>query len=390
MIFFCTPRRVHLLALAAIVAILGVGCDRAPVAVKPAAPSTNAAVPQSAPTVQAAGAAQRDAGATPVKPPVAAADAENKPAPKAADAAAAAKLPKGVDAKDLDPAEIVILVQIIDEQFDPCGKPRSFRGALDSGDCALATRLVRFVVHKLQQGYGKRKIVGLLLREIERLNTVVQVDVSAAPRLGPANAKVNVAVFSDFECPYCRRAAEPVIKLQKHYGVAVYFLHYPLRTAHPHAEGAARAAWAAHRQGKFWLMHDALFANAPDLAWPQVQKYAKAAGLDMKRFVADVESDASKAAVDADYEQGRKAGVDGTPTYFVNGRRAETMEQLQDGIRESLGLAGVAELPAPIVVGSLDDPDTAEPDAAEAAAANPAAAVAAPVPTQVPAGAAMP
>ncbi len=346
------------LACAAAVPMAGCGKQGPPADVKPAAPAAG--------------------GETPKAPPAAPAADPVKSAPPKAEAAPAkpaeATLPKGVDAADLDPAERKVLAEILDEQFDPCGKPRSFRAGVEAGDCALAMRLVRFCVHKLQQGYGKRKIVGLMLREVERLNTVVQLDVKAAPVLGPADAKVKVVIFSDFECPFCRRAATPVAKLREHYNVALIYMHYPLEMAHPHAEGAARAAWAAQQQGKFWQMHDALFAHSPDLAWDDVKGYAKSIGLDLKRFAADVESPAAKAAVAADKAQGSKAGVDGTPTFFVNGRRAETIEQLQEGIREALSLAGV-KVPDEIQVGEAEpDAGADDPGAAGAAPSAPAAA----------------
>ncbi|MCO4760867.1 MAG: thioredoxin domain-containing protein [Myxococcales bacterium] len=259
-------------------------------------------------------------------------------------------LPKSVDTKGLDPAEVKILAQILEDQFDPCGKPRSFKASVAAGDCAMATRLVRFVSYKLQQGYGKRKILALLLREIERLNTVVELDLDGAPRVGPEKSKVKVVIFSDFQCPFCSKAYKPLKKLQQHYGVAVYYKHFPLRQAHEYAEGAARAAWAAQQQGKFWEMHDTLFANNHALKWEDVKGYAKKLGLNGKKFQAAVKSEESKKAVERDYQQGREAQVDGTPTFFINGRRAETLRQLQDAIREHLGLAGVKKLPEPLEI----------------------------------------
>lgn len=345
--------RLQLLCLACTWAL---GCGRGD-DVKPAAPA--------APAVPAAPAPEPAApvAAPPAAKPGPPADAPAKPAPPAG---GGDELPKGLDAADLDPAERKVLAEILDEQFCPCGKPRSFRASLAAGDCALAPRLARFCVRSLQQGYGKRKIVGLLLREIERLNTVVALDLAAAPVMGDPKSRVKVAVFSDFECPFCRRAAEPVAKLQKHYQVAVFYLHFPLELAHPHAEGAARAAWAAHQQGKFWPMHDLLFAKSPELAWDKVKGYASKVGLDLKRFEADVASPAAKAAVAADKAQGTKVGVDGTPTFFVNGRRAETLEQLQEGIREALEIGG-GSLPPAIEVGAADQvPEDGGPRAPEA------------------------
>ncbi|MSP90314.1 MAG: hypothetical protein EXR79_00675 [Myxococcales bacterium] len=262
-------------------------------------------------------------------------------------AATAADAPKGVNLADLDATERRVFVEVLDEQFDPCGKARSFRQGLDAGDCPIARKLARSVVELLRQGQSKKQTVGLLLREIERLNTVVQIDVTGAPRKGDAAANVTVVEFSDFECPYCRVAAPRLEKLRAHYGFVLYYRYYPLQHAHPNAVGAARAAWAAHQQGKFWELHDLLFANAHALEWPAVQAYAKQVGLDAKRFQADVEGDAAAAGVASDMKAGETAGVDGTPTFFVNGRKAETLPQVQDLVRDAMAAAGVS-VPAPL------------------------------------------
>ncbi len=284
-------------------------------------------------------------GASPAHPP-----AQPPPLPKTATSATAgqkSRLPPDLEVGDLDKDELALLADILGDQFDPCGKSRSFLESLRAGDCALGSRLARFLVRGLQDGHGRRRLVTMLLREIERLNTVVQVNIEGAIRLGDPKAKVKVVVFSDFECPFCQRAAQPAQRLQAHYGVVLYYRHFPL-TSHPLAEGAARAAWAADRQGKFWPMHDLLFANQADLKWPAVKALAARLGLDQARFQKDVESEAARAAVRRDYDHGVDAGVDGTPTFFVNGRRAETVEQLQDSIREQLALAGAQNLPSPL------------------------------------------
>lgn len=257
-------------------------------------------------------------------------------------------LPPSLDTLDLDESEMAIVRQIVTEQFDPCGRQRSFKQSLEAGDCALADRLGRFVVRGVQKGYGKRRMVGMLLREIERLNTVVAIKAGTAPRLGPTDSRLIVIVFSDFECPYCRRLAEPLKKMQKHYGAVVYFKHFPLRN-HSFAEPAARAAWAAQQQDRFWEMHDQLFAHSDKLDWESVKGYGKQIGLDLKRFAADVESEAAAKAVAADYKEGTEAGVDGTPTVFINGRRAEAIDQVENALREQLKLMN-----APVIPPKLD------------------------------------
>ena len=268
-------------------------------------------------------------------------------------------VPAHVDLLDLDETEVAMVSQILTDQFDPCGKSRSFLESVQARDCALADRLARFVVRRVQKGYGKRRVIGLLLREIERLNTVVEVSFEGAPRLGPANGKVKVVTFSDFECPHCRKTFKPIKRLREHYGFTLYYKHYPLRMAHKFAEGAARAAWAAQQQDKFWAMHDILFSHGDELQWASVKGYAKTVGLDIKRFARDVKSKRAKQAVEADYQDGVDAGVDGTPTFFVNGRRAETLAQLQDAVREQMGLAGIEKIPARMEVQAVDPPESA-------------------------------
>ena len=287
-------------------------------------------------------------------------------------------VPPNVDAKDLDPAERKVLVEVLMEQFDPCGKTRSFMEALRAGDCGIAPKLASKLVEFLgPQGMGKKQAVQALLKEIESVNTVVSIDVKGAPVKGPPESKVSIVEFSDFECPFCRRAVGPLEKLREHYNVALYYKFYPLRHSHPNAEGAARAAWAAHQQGKFWPMHDLLFANQHDLEWSSVLKYAAKAGLDTKKFEADVRSEASKTGVDADEKAGEAAQVDGTPTFFVNGRKGETLHQVEEMVRDGLAAAG-QKLPDPLTamdLGEADAPTGKEP--AEPAAAAPATAPAA-------------
>ena len=114
------------------------------------------------------------------------------------------------------------------------------------------------------------------------------------------------------------------------------FKHYPL-SMHRFALDAARAAAAAARQGKFWEMHDVLFANQTDLERASLTRYAAEIGLEAERFADDMESAEVNAAVEADLEAGRRLGVDATPTLFVNGRRYDDpIEGLGDWIDEEM------------------------------------------------------
>jgi protein-disulfide isomerase len=153
------------------------------------------------------------------------------------------------------------------------------------------------------------------------------IDVSGSPVKGKADAPVSIVVFSDFQCPFCSRI-EPILAevLKRNPDtVNVIFKHMPLGM-HQQAEPAARAAIAAQQQGKLWEMHDALFAAASKgkLNAESIEKAAKDLGLDMKKFKADVNSEATKERLSNDLSAARLAEVNGTPTLFVNGRRVNS------------------------------------------------------------------
>ena len=155
-----------------------------------------------------------------------------------------------------------------------------------------------------------------------------------SPTTGPADAAITITEFSDYQCPYCARS-EPLVKqaLQAYPDQArLVFKHFPLTTIHPQAMPAALAAAAAQKQGKFWEMHEKLFANQRALAPEQLKQYAGDIGLDVAKFEADMQSDEVKKAVQEDVELAQRVGVRGTPTIFVNGKILQTRSL--DGFKE--------------------------------------------------------
>jgi protein-disulfide isomerase len=155
------------------------------------------------------------------------------------------------------------------------------------------------------------------------LDDPVPIPTLGSPAMGPANARITLVEFSDFQCPYCSKAVVQINATLKAYpnDVRLIFKQYPLMELHPAAAISAAAALAAHQQGKFWQMHDVMFANRPKLSRQSILAWAKEIGLDMNRFTADLDSDATKKAVLRDQADGDKAGVEGTPTVFINGQR---------------------------------------------------------------------
>ncbi|MCP3103990.1 thioredoxin domain-containing protein [Myxococcus sp. K15C18031901] len=175
---------------------------------------------------------------------------------------------------------------------------------------------------------------------------VQKVEVGDAPARGPANAPVTLVAWSDFECPFCSRAVPTLKALEQEYAgkLRVAFKQQPLPN-HPHARLAAAAALAAHEQGKFWEMHDVLFANQRQLERESLEGYAKQLGLDLTRFKQALDSNRFDARVTADAEEGSRLGVSGTPSFFVNGRLivgAVPIDQFRRVIDEELKKSGVA------------------------------------------------
>ncbi len=154
------------------------------------------------------------------------------------------------------------------------------------------------------------------------LGDPVEIATGGAPTRGPRNAKITIVEFSDFECPYCAKAVSEIAAIMAAYpnDVKLVFKEFPLGDMHPHAMMAAQAALAANDQGKFWEMHDQLFANAHRLSHDTVFAIAQNVGLDMMRFTRDMESGRFSKAVQADVAEGDKIGVYGTPSLFIDGK----------------------------------------------------------------------
>ncbi len=171
----------------------------------------------------------------------------------------------------------------------------------------------------------------------EQDTTVYKVSPANGPAKGSKNAPLQVVIFSDFQCPFCKRVEPQLSQLEKEYGSKMHMVwkNYPL-PFHPFAEPAAEAAMAANAQGKFWQMHDKLFENNTALDRPNLEKYAQELGLDMARFKADLDAQKYKDSIQSDTKEGSAVGVNGTPAVFINGRKIngaypwETFKKIAD------------------------------------------------------------
>jgi protein-disulfide isomerase len=140
---------------------------------------------------------------------------------------------------------------------------------------------------------------------------------------GPAGAAVTLVQYGDYECPYCG-AAYPIIKeVQARMGDRLRFVfrNFPITTSHPHAEQAAEAAEAAAAQGRFWEMHDHLYENQQHLRTDDLRSYAEAIGLDVDMFDKELAEHVHADRIHEDFMSGVRSGVNGTPTFYINGAR---------------------------------------------------------------------
>ena len=148
---------------------------------------------------------------------------------------------------------------------------------------------------------------------------------------GPADAAVTLVQYGDYECPYCG-AAYPIIKeVQSRMGERLRFVfrNFPIATSHPHAERAAETAEAAAAQGRFWQMHDLLYENQRRLRDPDLRDYAERLALDVERFDKELADHVHAARVREDFMSGVRSGVNGTPTFYINGTRHDDSYEVE-------------------------------------------------------------
>src|SRR5262245_13818834 len=169
-----------------------------------------------------------------------------------------------------------------------------------------------------------------------------QVATAGFPTRGSANAPVTIVEFSDFECPYCGGLFPTLKQVEKDYPetVRIVYRQFPLTNIHPHAMKAAEASLCANEQKKFWEFHDSMFSNQSELSVADLKQRAVDLKLDTQAFNQCLDSGRHAAAIQADIQDGARAGVSGTPALFINGRLlagnqpyAEIKEVIEDELQ---------------------------------------------------------
>ena len=140
---------------------------------------------------------------------------------------------------------------------------------------------------------------------------------------GKNTASLELVEYGDYQCPHCGHAYPIIKNIQQSLGVDLKFVfrNFPLSESHPDAFNAAVAAEAAELQQKFWDMHDIIFENQQELSVESLFLYAKTIGLDLNRFKNDIQKNMLAAKVEKDFESGVRSGVNGTPSFFINGKK---------------------------------------------------------------------
>jgi protein-disulfide isomerase len=247
------------------------------------------------------------------------------------------KLPK-VDTSALTEGERRQWSDLVNDLLSPCGEPVSVAKCVaESRPCRSCVPAARYVVRLVSEGFEKSEIQDLFADRYDPKRKLT-LDTSEAPVRGAPMAGITIVEFSDFECPHCG-AAHPVLArvLDEFNGkVKLAFKHFPL-PANTHPLAAARAANAAQLQGKFWQMADQLFEHQRELNDDRIEGFAKDIGLDMTKFDADRSSEAALNRIEADKKEGVAAGVQGTPSLYINGHPfKESVQSLSKYLKEEL------------------------------------------------------
>jgi protein-disulfide isomerase len=244
----------------------------------------------------------------------------------------------GVDTHDFTPREKHEFSQYVSELPSPCAHV-----AVPVAECMAQQRpcpaclpAARSIAKAVRDGLTRQQVHDLYKQRFD-VSSIRSVPLNGSPSRGPDTAPVVVVEFADFECPFCQKLAPELDRMWDARKEKVRFVYkfLPL-SMHHHGEIAARAAIAAQMQGKFWEMHHQLFANGQHLEENDLVGYAKAIGLNIERFRADMESDIAKARIEADHRLADALGIKGTPTLFIDGREYDLKVDIGEWVDDEI------------------------------------------------------
>jgi protein-disulfide isomerase len=265
----------------------------------------------------------------------------------------------GVDLSGLDSAAKERAIKLLNDQVCDCGCKYGSVAACRVKDpgCPRSQPMANTIVAAVKSGKSDSDVIAALKTGAAPAAAPapaaptgpVQISLDGAQMKGNPKAAATLVEYADYQCPYCARAVPVVQQLVAKYGdgMRYVFKQYPLTSIHPFAEPAARASLAAANQGKFWEMHDVLFRNNRALDDASLRKYAQDLGLDMAKFDKDRGDASVNEALARDVAEAQRVGVQGTPSFFINGVQApswdvETMSRMIDTAKSGGDVSAVA------------------------------------------------
>lgn len=233
-----------------------------------------------------------------------------------------------IDISDLTPIQKKAVLKLVREEDCSCQcGMKTAECIMKDSNCSYSRALAKIAIQGVKEGKTLLEISKLMdaspkAHRPKLLEDPIVIPVAGAPVKGPADAKITLVEFSDFECPYCSAAVKEVDAIMAAYpkDVKLIYKQFPL-SMHPHAEISAEASLAAREQGKFWEMYELLFKNARSLSRNNILAMAKELGLDMEKFQAALDSGKFKKEVQKDIADGEDANVYGTPAFYINGKQ---------------------------------------------------------------------
>jgi protein-disulfide isomerase len=257
----------------------------------------------------------------------------------------------GVDISALTPREKKEWSGYVSSLLAPCSDvPVSIaQCALEKRKCSKCVPAAKSILKAVRDGMSQEQVEASYHNRFDP-DKVHNVDVGNAPSKGPVGAPITVIEFADFECPYCAMMSPVLEQVWQQHSQEMRFVYkfLPL-SGHVHGDPAARAAIAAMAQGKFWEMHDKLFANREHLEQTDLDGYAKELGLDLNRFHSDMQANATTERIAADRKQADALEVKGTPTIYLNGRDFDIHQDMNEWIAQE---TGEPMKPSPAAAGS--------------------------------------
>jgi thiol-disulfide isomerase/thioredoxin len=240
----------------------------------------------------------------------------------------------GVDTRDFTPREKHEFSEYVTELPSPCSTVAVpiAQCAIEKRQCAACVPAALAIAKAVRDGMTREQVHSLYKARFDAASARA-IPLEGSPSRGAEGAPVVIVEFADFECPFCQKIAPELDHMWEARKDKVRFVYKFLPLAmHPHGEVAARAAIAAQMQGKFWEMHQKLFANGQHLEDGDLAAYARAVGLDVDRFRTDMAGAAATARIEADRKLADTLGIKGTPTLFIDGREYDAKVDIGDWV----------------------------------------------------------